>query len=77
MEETISIKKKHFDKILQVLVKNVSRVYAIQVVKTVLGYDLVSAIEYVDKLPKIELCIKLDEYLWKKQKLLKILMEEE
>lgn len=53
MEETISIKKDHFDKILQVLVKNVSRVYAISVVKAVLGYNLISAAEYVDKLPKI------------------------
>lgn len=53
MEETISIKKEHFDKILQVLVKNVSRVYAISVVKAVLGYSSVSATEYVDKLSKI------------------------
>lgn len=53
MEETISIKKEHFNKILQVLVKNVSRVYAICVVKDVLGYGLIDATEYVDKLPKI------------------------
>ncbi len=53
MEETISIKKEHFDKIIQVLAKNVSKVYAVQVVKAVLGYGLVSATEYVDKLPKI------------------------
>lgn len=53
MEETISIKKEHFDKILQVLIKNVSRVYAIQVAKVVLGYSLDGASEYVDKLPKI------------------------
>ena len=53
MEKTISIKKEHFDKILQVLVKNVSKVYAVQVVKDVLGYSLVSAAEYVNKLPKI------------------------
>lgn len=53
MEETISIKKEHFDKILQVLVKNVSRAYAISIAKAVLGYGLLSATEYVDKLPKI------------------------
>lgn len=53
MEETINIKREYFDKILQVLVKNVSRVYAIYVVKAVLGYSLISAAEYVDKLPKI------------------------